>query len=1112
MVEFLKQQRISIISLSPSVLAALPEAELPHLRTLLSAGEACTADLVDRWAPGRLFINGYGPTEVTIGTATNRCFAGEGTPLVGRPFKNMRNYVLDENLEPVPVGVPGEIYIAGPGLARGYLNAAELTSERFLPCPFSGIPGDRMYKSGDRGRFHPDGRLECLGRIDSQVKIRGFRIEPGEVESLLRSEPTVRDAVVVPYQSGADETRLVAYVVPEVDAIESLNGASLQGESPHGETSAAIPEMAETHDQDTDTRELTPEGEQIAHWEEVFNTNYRLAHAAVDPTFNITGWNSSYSGKPLAEEQMRLWLDQTVRRIERQNPRRVLEIGCGNGLVLYRAAPGREEYVATDISPVALKSIEPQLADPARDLAHVRLEHRVADDFDGVPEGHFDLVVLNSVVQYFPDVAYLLRVLDGAMRSLRAGGAIFLGDVRNLPLLGPLAASIALYQSDGSTPSAELENLVRRRLESEQELAVDPALFPALCERYPALENARVWLKRGKETNELNAFRYDVLLQTHGREAKNGEPSRLKTTRHEWSAESFTLGAIAQTLQQADEANGSTHQIVVSGIPNARVVDDVRLWQLLREETEFTTSGQLREHLDATRPTNAVNPEDLWQLGEQLGWKTSVTFDASRPDQLEVAFCQVPAHSSRSKAARNVRSDKKTAAPHSTLSRNGAGRPWRAYTNTPLRGILSRRLVPLWRRSLEASLPDYMVPSTVMLLDELPRTINGKLDHRALPSPAQDRPHWAGQLVAPRDELETEMVAVWEELLGVHPVGIRDDFFDLGGHSMLAVRLISEIQTRCGRRLPLTALFQHPTVEQLAEMIRNGADSPRQPLLVPLQPRGQRRPLFCIHPAGGTVFCYYQLAREIDDDQPIYGIQAQGLDGHAAPLATIPAMAARYVEEVLSVQPEGPYQLAGWSLGGNLAYEMARQLSEQGQEVSLLALLDSGTAGPETRLTEDDFVEVLTGLFPEEVQPSLDEIRDRDVSEQLAYFIQRAAQAELVAPGADEETGHNLFEVFRATIEAMSHYQPGAYRGRVTLVRAEQQTIAMDDPTFGWGALAEEGVEVHVVPGDHVHMLQQPAVRHIVSTLEELLYETSGFISTDTELSTESADLTTGAS
>jgi len=216
LIQSLRDRAITTVTLPPAVLAVLPDEDLPALRTIVSAGEVCTADIVARWAPGRRFFNAYGPTETTVCATIADDIDADGNqkPTIGRPIANVRVYLLDVHLQPVPVGVPGEIYIGGAGLARGYLNRPELTAERFVPDPFGPEPGARLYKTGDLARYWPDGTIEFLGRLDHQVKIHGFRIELGEIEAVLSQHPGVREAVVLAREDEPDAKRLVAYVCP----------------------------------------------------------------------------------------------------------------------------------------------------------------------------------------------------------------------------------------------------------------------------------------------------------------------------------------------------------------------------------------------------------------------------------------------------------------------------------------------------------------------------------------------------------------------------------------------------------------------------------------------------------------------------------------------------------------------------------------------------------------------------------------------------------------------------------------------------------------------------------------------------------------------------------
>jgi acyl carrier protein len=249
------------------------------------------------------------------------------------------------------------------------------------------------------------------------------------------------------------------------------------------------------------------------------------------------------------------------------------------------------------------------------------------------------------------------------------------------------------------------------------------------------------------------------------------------------------------------------------------------------------------------------------------------------------------------------------------------------------------------RDFMRQKLPDYMVPSSLVALEALPLSPNGKVDRRALPAADGIKLECGVDFVAPADEFQLKLARIWEKVLNVRPVGMDDNFFELGGHSLLAVRLFAEIEKSFGKNLPLAALFQAPTIRQLARVMRQEGWLGAWSSMVMIQGGGKRTPFFCVHAAGGNVLEYRDLARLLGPDQPFYGLQAKGLDGKEEPHTTIKEMADHYLKEMREVQPEGPYLIGGRSSGGTIAFEMACRLAAEGQEVALLALLDTYPAG-----------------------------------------------------------------------------------------------------------------------------------------------------------------------
>ncbi|MER7101615.1 non-ribosomal peptide synthetase [Streptomyces humidus] len=504
----LAEHRITHALIPPSVLSTLPpEAPrtLTGFRTLIVGAEACPPELLRAWSPGRRMVNAYGPTESTV-VASQTGDLNEPPVPIGTPALNTRLYVLDESLGLVAPGVPGELYIAGEGLARGYGRRPALTASRFLADPY-GPAGTRMYRTGDLVRWNADGQLEYLGRTDEQVKIRGFRVEPGEVERVLAAQSSVARAVVVPRQDHSGALSLAAYVVPA-----------------DGATTADV-------------------DEQLDDWRSVYHEVYRGLPR--EPGADFEGWNSSFTGAPIPIDQMREWQRSAVDQVARFGPRRVLEIGAGSGLVMIPLVERTEEYWATDFSAAAVD----RLREYAREQhwEHVHLRCRPAHDVSELPRAHFDTIVLNSVVQYFPSADYLRDVLGKAVDLLADGGRIIVGDVRHHGLLRALHTAVQRFRHPGSRASA-----VDHAVSVEKELLLAPEFFTAF--RHPRLTGVEVLLKRGDADNELTAYRYEVVLHTAAARPVGDLPELL------WGRDVTDLDELTAPAR-------------VTGIPNPRLAD-----------------------------------------------------------------------------------------------------------------------------------------------------------------------------------------------------------------------------------------------------------------------------------------------------------------------------------------------------------------------------------------------------------------------------------------------------------------------------------------------------------------------------------------------------------
>ena len=646
LVELIKEQQISVIHFVPSMLGIfLDQPGVEHclsLRHLMCSGEALPFSLQEqffRLLPARLH-NLYGPTEAAIDVTHWTCRRGSQQTVVpiGEPVANTQIHILDRNWQPVPIGVPGELHIAGVQVGRGYHNRAELTAEKFVPDPFSVVPGARMYRTGDRARRRADGNLEFLGRMDAQVKVRGYRIEPGEIEAVLTQHPAIHEVVVIVREDEPGEKLLVAYVVAK-------------GES---------------------------------------------------------------------------------------------------------ASTGRE-----------------------------------------------------------------------------------------------------------------LRSYVKERL------------------------------------------------------------------------------------------------------------------------------------------------------------------------------------------------------------------------------------------------PDYMVPSGFVQLAALPLTPNGKVDRLHLPKPERMLEH-PQNTIAPRDSYELRLAQLWEEILKEHSIGVTDNFFEIGGHSLLAVRLVSRISALFNRELPVAAVFQYPTIEQLASLLRQSESGGTQSPVVAIRPHGTRTPLFLVHPAGGNAMCYYELAQQLSADRPVYGLQDPGFDDPAGPARTIEQMAELYLHAIRTIQPKGPYVLGGWSTGGPVAFEMATQLTGAGDPVPALILLDSAaplalhTEGVDRQQATTQAISSLSKrialYFGMTLSAAENPGQELGLVEREGYFLEELKKRNVVPSDTDVSFLRNFLRTSENNIRAAGNYRPPLYAGGVFLIRAEDMLPDLPDeeqeqylkPTFGWQQFSEQTIQIDYVQGNHVSMMTPPYVKLLAEQLDRCLRTVEG--------------------
>ncbi|MFF5491849.1 amino acid adenylation domain-containing protein, partial [Streptomyces virginiae] len=770
--ELVARTGTTFLTLPPTALAVLADDALPAGVDLVVAGEATSPDQVGRWSTGRRMTNAYGPTEAAVCTTISAPLTGAVVPPIGRPVPNARAYVLDALLQPVPPGVVGELYLAGGGLARGYRNRPGLTAERFVADPF-GTPGARMYRTGDLARWRPDGELEFAGRTDHQVKIRGFRIEPGEVEAALATHPAVERAAVIAARH-EDDRRLVAYLVP---------------------AGAGTP---------ADGRDRGREQSQLDSWQETYDEHYGELTGTFGDDFD--GWNSSYTNTAIPAAEMADWRDASVDRIRALRPSRILEIGCGSGLILAPLAGECEAYWGTDISPAVVARLRGQVDRVPGLAGKVELRARPAHVLDGLPRGFFDTIVLNSVVQYFPNADYLADVLTGVLDLLAPGGSVYIGDVRNHRLLETFRTAVELRRAGAFADDGAVRRAVAQSTADEPELLLDPDFFTVFAAAAPAVTGVGLEVRRSRHHNEMSRHRYDVVLRTA---VPAAVPAGVEETL-DWDADLTGPDALATLLEQRRPA-----RLRVTAVPNLRLAQENRARLALQDDGAALALARL----DEPAPAGLPDCEDFHALGERLGYRTAVTWSDGRDGALDVVFTlpELP----------ELPETGGDAAPYRSTA--PAGTPLATLANDPGRAHSGGELAAEVRAHAERILPAHMVPAAFVVLDDLPLTPNGKLDRAALPAPDWDADA-AGQ--APRNQREEILSTLFAEVLGLPKVGIDRDFFALGGHSLLATRLLSRIRAVLGTELAVRDLFEAPTVAALATLLGNalGVRPPLRPM------------------------------------------------------------------------------------------------------------------------------------------------------------------------------------------------------------------------------------------------------------------------------------------
>lgn len=715
----------------------------------LCGGEILPVELGKKiFQSARSAWNLYGPTETTIWSFCHRLqaddFTGSATSVpIGQPLPgtHFRLCPSDDPLE-------SELVIEGPGVSAGYFNRDDLTLEKFQTTEANSSPSVAYY-TGDGVRRQPDNSLVFIGRKDRQLKLNGYRIEPGEVESALYQSGLVSQSVVTLVEHAHDDHRLAAYVVLD-------NNVSGQ----QRDADAGV-------------------------WLDVWEAAY-LSAQKNEITSAESGYTSSFSGELIPDNDLREWVQATASRVLGFSDHSVLDVGCGIGMtgaaLLER---GVRRYVGCDASEAAVESARRRLEPACGDTASFALVKMAAHELDALGEAPFDVVLLNSVIQYFPDIDYLVDVLQKASTLCRDGGVIVIGDV-------PYASLKHILSAAASRTRKKLQRALP--VIGEGELWLDPLQIKQVAYTLERVVNVETELRAGQGSDEMTRYRYDVIIRLDTDDRAILKP----VARYSYQHERLHEQDLSQWLASAPS------EFVLSGVPNARISLDL----------------QLSRSAPSIIPDEAYDPEYIRRWASNRHRQARVRWNDSLPAGTMDVFVGPP------------NSLDPTFEPRPTV---GSGRVEQALVREIDDVAIRQDVIEKLKESLRAHVPLYMIPAHFVFLERFPLTFNGKLDVAALERLApqvQSRPSQADDQQL---SVKQRLTRIWSDILmtpSVHPVG---SFFAQGGSSLLIVSLTRTLNDAFGLSLQVTELFEENSIDAQVRLINKklGLDDASPSNLVP---------------------------------------------------------------------------------------------------------------------------------------------------------------------------------------------------------------------------------------------------------------------------------------
>jgi amino acid adenylation domain-containing protein len=1098
-----------------------PEKILPR-QALILAGEATNWDLIEKikqYAPNCKIFNRYVPKETTLGVVIYRVDSQEAkyqtqkVPL-GRPLPNIKIYLLDRHLQPVPIGIPGEVYIGGVGVARGYLNSSN-GEENFIPNPFSNEPNARLYKTGDLARYLPDGNLEYQRHIDNQFQIPASSLNLGEIEALLNSQTAISSAELVlpdPTQSIACEWVSPVYTsftqqaerVPQQLAVVDAQ-VNWTYEELEERTNFLANYLLTHHIQSQDTVAIYAHRSASLVWAMLGVLKAGAAFVILDPAYPAS---------------------RLIDYLQISQPRAFLHISAAGEL-----PKSLSEYLETlscrcrlQLTQESIEVIRHQFSGYGNENPGIEVE---PDDLAYIPFTSGSTGKPKGILSTHRPLSHFLQWHSQAFGFNQSDRFSMLSGLSHDPLIRDIFTPLTLgatlcipQQQDIETPGRLAEWMAQHQITVSH---LTPPMGQLLTFKTTISNSSQRYFFFGGDI---------VTVQDVDRIAKFAP---LATCVNFYGATETPQAMGYFIVPKPEERNFSKQVIPVGkGIADVQLLILNSLNQLagidelgyIYVRTPYLAKGYIgSEELTSDRfiinPFTNIPEDRLYKTGD-LGLylaNGNIEFLGRSDYQVKIRgfrieLAEIEALLSKHPSIQeNVVIAREDEPGNKRLVAYIVTYPEQAPSTSEMRQFLQKQL------------PDYMVPSAFVTLEAIPLTPNGKIDRLALPVADLSDRIAENTIINPRNEIEKQLTLIWEQVLGLKPIGVKDNFFDLGGHSILALRLLSEIEKTFNTKLPVAALFQLTTVEQMAnffqqedrsaggstqELIldsatiqllnksspyysgltaeeyrkllvvvagRKGKRPTENSLMVAINEQGVKPPLFVCANAYVEVL---PLVKHLGKEQPFYLLES-GLAITGNVEDKIKAIASHHVNDILAVQPEPPYLLGGYSFGALVAYEIAQQLLANGKPVSLVFFLDRYGYHPNYKKYEN-FLIFITDHWNHLAPLNFDD-KVRYIQENLKRIISKRLPKSIY----EEKSQHP--------------YTPQPYPGKVILFcgipnRREPippgRFIPIIPERFtlfffrraGWDKRMIPELEIHRVPGDHVSMREEPRVKVLVDKLK----------------------------